>query len=263
MIQNYAAHKMLDLTLRGTAYTPPTTVYLALCTGVVAPEDTSLSEVTGGTGYARQAITFAAAADRETRNSAAINFPAVTSAWGTITWAAIMDASSSGNILWATPLCKPLVIAAGDTPPNVPANALRVSLCLPGITNYLGNKWLDHLLRNTAYSAPSNVYLALSTGTISHEDASVTGEVSGGAYARVQLTFAAAADRVAHTSAAATFPAPSGANWGTVISRAIADASSSGNPLFYEDVCPTIINDGDTAPNFLTKGVRVAMKPCC
>ena len=55
-ITNYLANKLRDHTLANTAYTSPTTVYLALFTTPTTSAGGG-TEVTGGT-YARQVITF-------------------------------------------------------------------------------------------------------------------------------------------------------------------------------------------------------------
>lgn len=262
MMSTYAVHKMLDLTLSGSAYTPPASVWLTFATGNIEPQDSSISELTIAVGgYARKQITFGAAAQyREVFNTAAINFPAPTADWGSlpVTWAVIMDAQTSGNWLFATPVCAKLY-PSGAQPPNIPVSRLRVHLCYPGIYDYLANKWLDHLLRNTAFTAPASVQLALSTGVLSHEDASVTSEVSGGSYAKQTLTFAASAHRMSYTSAAVNFPAPT-ADWGAaatpIIAQAITDNGT--NPLFYEQICAKTILNGDPATTYLAKAIRVA-----
>jgi hypothetical protein len=58
-------------------------------------------------------------------------------------------------------------------------------------SNYLENKLLDHAFRNTSYTPPSAVYVALSTADPG-EDGSTIAEPSGNNYARVAATFGAA-----------------------------------------------------------------------
>lgn len=93
-------------------------------------------------------------------------------------------------------------------------------------TNYLETKLLDHVLRNTAYTQPSALYMALHTA-----DPGETGtgsEVTGGSYAPQTIAFSAASGDTASNSGAvnfATMPAT------TVTHFSIRDASS-GNPLF-------------------------------
>lgn len=133
------------------------------------------------------------------------------------------------------------------------------------ISDYLANKLLDHALKNTAYTQPSTVYLALFTTAINKKDAIGTPtEVSGTGYARKAITFASASQGASLNSAAVTFDAPT-ADWGTVISMAIVDASSSGNILFFTDVCPMVISNGDAPPSFAVKAIKAMFGSggCC
>ena len=98
------------------------------------------------------------------------------------------------------------------------------------LSNYLENALINAVLRNTAYSSPATVYVALYT-TDPGEDGSGT-EVSGGSYARQAITFAAPTNGVSSNSAVITFPFAT-ASWGTVTHFGILDASTGGNLLFY------------------------------
>ena len=95
---NYAENALANHTFRNTALTSPTTVYLALFTAVTDAEAGTGTEVSGGS-YARTAITFGAPSNGAVTNSSAVTFPAATGNWGTVTHAAIFDASSGGNAL--------------------------------------------------------------------------------------------------------------------------------------------------------------------
>lgn len=118
-------------------------------------------------------------------------------------------------------------------------------------SNYLENKVLDHVLKNTAYTQPANLYLALFTNTSGSaatnlEAGTLTDEVSGGSYARKTVAFAAASGGSAATNATVTFDAAT-ANWGTVTHVAVMDAATSGNVLFWGAVTtPKTIETGDT-----------------
>lgn len=265
-LSNFTLHKMLDLTLRATAYTPPASVWLTFATGNIQPNDASITEWTIATGaYARRQITFGAAAYREMFNTAAIVFPTPTADWitGPALWAVIMDSATlnSNNWLWACPMCA-LTIRNGDQPPNIPVSKLKLSLALPNMSTYLANKWLDHLFRNTAFTAPSSVNLAFGKAVQSWEDATVISEVSGGAYARQAITFAAAVDATAMNSAAIAFPTAAGAAWSTaaapILSEVICDQGT--NPLFFAPCCPKVISDGDVGPTYAIDALRVRAK---
>lgn len=95
---NYAENAIANHLLRNTALTSPAAVYLALFTAVSDAEAGTGTEVTGGS-YARVAITFGAPSNGVVTNSAAVTFAAASGSWGTVTHAAIMDASTAGNCL--------------------------------------------------------------------------------------------------------------------------------------------------------------------
>ena len=111
-------------------------------------------------------------------------------------------------------------------------------------SNYLENKILDYILRDTADWAPSAVYLALHTAN-PDEDGSGT-EVSGNGYSRQAVTFAAASSGSSASNSVEEFTACGGA-FGTVTHFGIWDASSSGNLLYYGALTASkVIADGDT-----------------
>jgi len=111
-MSNYLENALVNVTLRATAYTAPTTVYLALYSTDPTDADTG-TEITG-TNYARQSITFGAPSNGATTNSAAIEFPQAGSAWGTVTHIGIRDALTTGNLLYHSPLDTSKTIASGD-----------------------------------------------------------------------------------------------------------------------------------------------------
>lgn len=97
-------------------------------------------------------------------------------------------------------------------------------------SNYLENALINATLRNTAYTSPATVYLALYT--TDPTDADTGTEVSGAAYARQSITFGAPSDGVSTNSAAIEFP-QAGGSWGTVAYIGIRDASTAGNLLYH------------------------------
>jgi hypothetical protein len=111
---DYLEDKVLDHVFGGTAYTAPTTLYVALYT--VAPTDTGGgTEVTGGS-YARQTGTFTVSGTNPTTasNSAAIEYPTATANYGTVVAVGILDASSSGNLLAYANLDTSKSVTTGD-----------------------------------------------------------------------------------------------------------------------------------------------------
>lgn len=113
-------------------------------------------------------------------------------------------------------------------------------------SDYLENRVLDHVLKNTAYTQPTNLYIGLWTADNGLESGTLTSEVSGGSYARQLVTFGAASGGSASNSATVTFPAAT-ANWGTITHVAVMDAVTAGNVLFHGAVTTSkTIESGDT-----------------
>ena len=111
-MSDYLENEILDHILGTGAYTMPTTVYVGLSTGSFG-DDNSGTELSGS-GYARQSVTFNAAASGTADNSAAIEFPAATASWGTVSHFGIFDASSAGNLLIHGSFSTAKTIATGD-----------------------------------------------------------------------------------------------------------------------------------------------------
>lgn len=111
-ISNYLENAIINATLRNTSYTSPTTVYVGLYTDDPGEGNTG-TEVSGGS-YARTAVTFGAPSNGVSTNSASVTFPTATGTWGTVTHIGILDAATSGNLLYYTPLDASKSIASGD-----------------------------------------------------------------------------------------------------------------------------------------------------
>jgi len=124
-MSNYLENALINVTLRATTYTAPTTVYLALYT--TDPTDADTGTECSGTSYARQSVTFGAPSNGVSTNSAAIEFPQAGGAWGTITHIGIRDALTVGNLLYHTPLDASKTIATGDVF-RVASGSLSVTL---------------------------------------------------------------------------------------------------------------------------------------
>ena len=108
----YLQNAIINATLRNTAYTSPTPVYVALSTTTITAAG-AITEVSGGS-YARQSVTLSAPSSGATANSANVAFPTATGSWGTITDVGIYDASTGGNLLYFTPLTASKTISSGD-----------------------------------------------------------------------------------------------------------------------------------------------------
>lgn len=111
-MSNYLENALINATLRNTSFTSPATVYLGLYTSDPTDANTG-TEVSGGS-YARVAITMGAPSDGVSLNTAAIEFAQATGSWGTVGWIGILDALTTGNLLYHTPLDVSKTISSGD-----------------------------------------------------------------------------------------------------------------------------------------------------
>jgi hypothetical protein len=118
---------------------------------------------------------------------------------------------------------------------------------MSAMSDYLENKQIDLIFRGGTYTTPAGIYSALFTAAPT--DAGGGTEVTGGAYARINL--APTATNWASTGGATTTTNPSAgtsgttsnnvaitfatatAAWGTVTHVALFDAVTAGNMLFW------------------------------
>jgi len=100
-LTNYLENALLNATVRNTTYTSPATVYLALYS--VAPTASTAGTELSGSGYSRQAITFNAPSGGSVTSNVTVTFGPATANWSTINATAVVDASTSGNIMYFTP----------------------------------------------------------------------------------------------------------------------------------------------------------------
>ena len=111
-MSNYLEDALINATLRATTFTSPTTVYVGLYTADPTDAGTG-TEVSGGS-YARQSATFGAPSNGVSTTTADITFPQCTSTWGTVSHIGILDALTTGNLLYHTALDASKTIATGD-----------------------------------------------------------------------------------------------------------------------------------------------------
>jgi|TARA_E500000318_G_scaffold111742_2_gene131525 hypothetical protein len=119
----YLEHAVLDFIFKNNSEsftTPGDSIYIGLATAVSDPEAGTLTEATF-TNYARQQVTAAnwtlasGATDAQTvTNAANIEYPASGGTTETITHAFVVDAASSGNIMFIGALDASKTIASGD-----------------------------------------------------------------------------------------------------------------------------------------------------
>ena len=111
-MSNWLENALINATLRNTSYTSPAAVYMGLYTSDPTDANTG-TEVSGGS-YTRTAVTMGAPSNGVSTNSAAVEFPQASGSWGTVGWIGILDASSSGNLLYHTALDTSKTISSGD-----------------------------------------------------------------------------------------------------------------------------------------------------
>ena len=111
-MSNYLENALLNAVLRNTSYTSPSTVFVSLYTS--DPTDAgSGTEVSGGS-YARKSVTFGSPSNGVALNNAAVEFDQATASWGTVGYIGLMDAVTTGNLLFHTALTTAKTIESGD-----------------------------------------------------------------------------------------------------------------------------------------------------
>jgi len=117
-----------------------------------------------------------------------------------------------------------------------------------GLTTFARNALLNHLFGKSTYTAPTHVYLGLSTTTPTANGSNIT-EPTGNGYVRRQTS---PSDWVAATASSVTtagdliFATATPLSWGTVTYGLLYDAETGGNCLdFGELTTPRTIVAGD------------------
>ena len=133
---DYLEDKVLEHVFGGNAYTAPSTLYVGVFTS--AASDTGPGTEVSGNGYARQSVAFTVSGTSPTTaaSNAAVEFPEATGSGGTVTYAGVFDASTSGNMLaWAQltdpadfVTALPKTMSTGDIV-RLSAGNLKVTLC--------------------------------------------------------------------------------------------------------------------------------------
>lgn len=249
-LSDYAENKLINHIFNRSSYTPAATVYIGLA--VSDPADTQPADEPSGNNYARVAIAFNAAASRKVENTSLLTFNQASGPWGTVGYWFLCDHisnvtwGSNVNMLASGAFTTPKAVVSGNTP-SIAVQEVDVEFSAGEISNYLALKVLDFMFRNQAFTIPP-VYAGLATADLSDTTTGGTvTEVSGNAYTRKRHTgwYDSTAGHT-QNNIDLTFITPTG-SWGLVTAAFLADASTSGNILFYEntltDQTPTT---GDT-----------------
>ncbi len=263
-ITDFLENELLDH-IFNAAYTPPTTVYLALSTTTI--DDTGNETEPIGNGYARKAITFDAAAARLLNQAATVTFDQASGSWGTITDWAIFDALTVGNMMAYGVLSASKAVVDGNTP-SVAAGEVDISfLTLAGkgdttnnISDYCANILLDFAFRDQAFAVP-DTFVAYATAdlTDANTGATMTEVANSNNYSRKQVninggaspTWDLAASGLVDNTDDITQAAPSG-SWGLITALVLIDSVTwgAGNVLFYDNgITEQTPVSGDTVKN--------------
>lgn len=137
---DYLENKVVDHIFRGTAFTAPAVLAVALFTSACS-DSAAGTEVSGGS-YARASLNPSTAnwkstngttsgassgTGGQTSNASTITFPAPTANWGTVTYFGIYDAASGGNLLICQQLTAAKNVSNGDAAPSFAIDALTVT----------------------------------------------------------------------------------------------------------------------------------------
>ena len=249
-LSDYQENAFLDHVLKTTPLSQSTNLYLALVTTLATDASIGATLTEPASNYARvNHNSWDAAASRASENTGSVTFVEATGSWGTIVgWAIVDSASGAGNIICHGDFSVSRAINSGDTG-FVADGDIDISVVTDAVSNYLANAMLDHLLKGTAFSVPTNIYCAaiITSVVVDADTGSTITEPVGGSYARTLMNaWDAAAAGASENTNAITFPEATGA-WGTVIDVAFCDASTVGNLLFYANMdASKAVDSGDT-----------------
>lgn len=263
-LSNYGENALMGH-LFATAYTPASTIYIALATGDPGEAGTgaSMSECANSGNYARAAISFAAASSRKVVQSGAVTFNQATGSWGTVTHWALLDSGThgAGNLLAYGAFSASFAPVSGNTP-SIADGQVQVEVSASsgeGFTSYAVHKLLDLMFRNTAYSQPAT-YIALLDSAGADTDTTLTTagkEASWTSYARVLVNKASGSNPNWEAVTGGATQNEDVVSFGTVgtsptiiVGMAIVDGGTldAGNVLAYDNdqVVDQTPNVGDT-----------------
>lgn len=224
---NYFEEKMLKL-MRGDGMNAPANLYLALFTTNPTDTGTAGTEVSYN-GYQRQIIEFSAPTASGTglamQNTVDITFPESDSSAGTVSYVAVFDSDSGGNMYLYAQVSSSLVIQTGVSP------VFRAGTVKWTWSGNLSTYYRTQIMNSLRGVPVSNFtpYIALCNG-----DPTGSGsEFSGNNYSRIAVTFSAPAQQASGVAmsqnTAQVTSAISSGSWGSLTHIAIADNATSGN----------------------------------
>lgn len=129
-------------------------------------------------------------------------------------------------------------------------------------TNYTENAILNEVFGGTAFTAPTTLYIGLSTTTVTETGGGIT-EPVGNNYSRVAVSnnltnFPTTSTSTKQNGVAFNFPQASG-NWGTVTYFFISDANSGGNIIAYDDLTIPKTVEANDILSFAINGITITL----
>lgn len=232
---DYLEDEIIDHVLKVGSFGVPSDIYVALSTADPTDDGSGLAEPSGN-GYARvQSNSWDAAVERGSQNTNLIQFPTATGAWGTITHWTLMDAVSGGNMLIYGSFAVSRAVANGQTF-TIAAGEIDVSFNSGGASTYLAHAVLDHVLKTTPYTQPTNIYVALTTTIPTDSMSGSSIEEPPTNYARVlHNSWVAASGGISSNNGAIAFVEAT-TDWGTIVGLALVDALTGGNVLLHGEL---------------------------
>lgn len=233
---NYFNSKALEHVLRNTSLST-SNAYIALFSG--HPLTFGLSAELSGNGYSRIQAPFTVSGSTAV-NTSEVTFPKATGSWYSAVFYGIINAATSGSILFWGLLPTSKQVYTGET---FFINAGQLYVGLGGAYSaYLGGNLLNHTLNNISYTSPGlDVFAALYTTLPNANDSGGT-EVSAGDYTRLRISGSGwtsinpvyGLDTRAITTSTIDLPFCSDTSntWGIISGLCLRDSVSAGNQLF-------------------------------
>jgi len=123
---NFLETEILDHVFAGSAYTAPSTHYLALFTAAPGETGGGTEVTTSGTAYVRQSVAFTTTGNT-TSNTASVEYATATASFGTVSHVGVFDAVTGGNLMAYATLASAKSIDTGDVF-RVPTGDLDITL---------------------------------------------------------------------------------------------------------------------------------------
>jgi hypothetical protein len=115
---NYMENKVIGLVFKQNTYASPTNLYIALSKSTLSDASTGTTmagEIATGSYARKKCNTWDAVSGGATENSQPVTFAQATAAWGVLSYFAVCDKTTKGNVIGWGPLTATKNIASGDT----------------------------------------------------------------------------------------------------------------------------------------------------